>query len=290
MKKLLIVLLAVLTAAAMTFAACGDDDDDPEPDCTGMGGLGESCTTDCPCTAGTCTDGTCVEEDDCCPGETLFITVDGMSVDLTTQTPVQADVAALAPLAALTGDIAAHEAEASAGEDGVFHFDCFDVANISLGLVLLADDPGFDGADGDFFPTVSGIASFSTDDDKICMTGATAMVITNAVQAGLDQIPGLDKNLVGYIIGSVVDAARSPLEGATVERADGEAMTVLYPNATFTAFDGAATSSNGVYLVPAHFPLSSLIGVKTDYTWDTLRFKAATVPGAAYFVPLVANE
>ena len=289
MKKLLIVLLAVLVAAAMTFAACGDDDD-PDPDCTGMGGLGQSCTADCPCTAGTCTDGTCVEDSNCCPGETLHITVDGMSVDLTTQTPVQADVAALAPLTALSGDIDTHVAEASAGADGVFHFDCFDVATVSLGLVLLADDPGFDGAAGDFFPTVSGIAGYSNNDDKVCETGAAAMVITNAVQAGLDQIPGLDKAAVGYIIGSVVSAARSPLEGATVERSDGTAVTVLYPNATFTAFDGVATASHGVYLIRVGLSLTSLIGVLTDYTWDNQAFKAATIPGAAYFVPLVANE
>jgi hypothetical protein len=200
-------------------------------------------------------------------------------------------VAALAPLTALSGDIATHVAETSADANGVFSFSCFDVANVSLGLILLADDAGYDGAAGNYFPTISGIAGYTTNDDKVCETGAKAMAINNQVQAGLDQIPGLDKTTVGYIIGSVVDANRAPLAGATVTKGDGTALdAVLYPSADFSSMAGTETSATGIYIIPTQLSLTSLIGVKDGYTWNNTTFKAATVPGAAYFVPLVANE
>ena len=177
-----------------------------------------------------------------------------------------------------------------ADANGVFSFACFDVATVSLGLILLADDAGFDGAAGSYFPTISGIAGYSNNDDKVCEEGAKAMAINNQLQAGLDQIPGLDKTTVGYIIGAVVDANRAPLAGATVARGDGVALTaVLYPNANFSDLTGTETSATGIYIIPTQLTLAPLIGVKTGYTWDLTTFKAATVPGAAYFVPLVAN-
>ncbi len=317
MKKFFSACLVL--SMAMAFTACGGGDDNNTDN---KGKLGQACLEDGTCTEGqcvanvctdctpgakdcvcgandacdgelTCQSGICKEEaSDCCPGQDLFITVDGAAVDLATQQGVKVDLAALAPLTALSGDIDTHVAEASAADTGVFHFDCFDVSTVSLGLVLLADDPGFDGEAGSFFPTITGIAGYTDDPaDKVCEEGATAMVINNQMQAGLDQITGLDKNAVGYIIGIVMDASHAPIEGATVVKGSGDPLdTVLYPNADFTAFDGAATSANGVYLIPTQLSLTPLMGVKDGYTWKNDLFKAATVPGAAYFVPLIANE
>ncbi len=315
MKRLLSACL--MLSVAMAFTACGGDDDNGSE----KGKIGQACLDDGTCTEGecvsnlctdctagakdcvcgendacdgelTCDNGICKEAaGDCCPGQDLFITVDGAVVDLATQQGVQADVAALAPLTALSGDINSHVAEASAAASGVFHFDCFDVSTVSLGLVLLADDPGFDGAGGSFFPTITGIAGYADNTDKVCEDSATAMVINNQMQAGLDQIPNLDKAGVGYIIGIVMDKSHAPIEGATVVKGDGSALdAVLYPSADFTTFDGAATSANGVYLIPTQLGLTPLMGVKDGYTWANDVFKAATVPGAAYFVPLIANE
>ena len=287
MKKLMSLMLVILVAGL--FAACGDDN--KEPNCDGKGGIGQACDADCPCTTGTCTDGTCVDEGDCCPGQALHVTVDGMAVDLATQTGVQADVAALAPLTALSGDIATHEAETSAGADGVFSFSCFDAAGISLGLILLADDAGYDGAGGNFFPTVSGIASWPDNNAKVCEEGAKAMVVNATLLGGLEAAlgpAGMDAVGVGFIIGSVVDANRAPLAGATVARSDGNALTVYYPNADFSDFQ-AETAAGGVYIVIDQLSLTALIGVLDGYVWEPTTFKAATIPGAAYFVPLVAD-
>lgn len=317
MKKLLSMTLVILVAVAL--AACGSSEDK----CKDMPGTdGSACNAECACntgldcTAGTCQapctlgeegcgcdNGTCTGaleccSDDmcmatcCCPGQALHITVDGMAVDLALQSGVaNAAVAALAPLTALSGDIATHVAETSADANGVFSFACFDVSTVSLGLVLLADDAGFDGAAGSYFPTISGIAGYSDNTDKVCEEGAKAMAINNTLQAGLDQIPGLDKTAVGYIIGAVVDASRAPLAGATVTKDDGTALdAVLYPNADFSDLTGTETSATGLYIIPTELTLTALIGNKAGYTWDMGTFKAATVPGAAYFVPLVANE
>ncbi len=259
--------------------------------CCGDDGCGTGARCEDKCVSGTTCDPsscTCVL-DDCCPGQDLFITVDGIAMDLASRQGVQAGVAAMAPLTALSGDIDTHLAEASAAATGVFHLSCFDVSTVSLGLLLLVDDPGFDGPGGNFFPTITGIAGYLIGEDKECENAATAMVINNQLQAALDQIHGLDKNAVGYIIGVVTDANHVPLEGATVVKGDGSALdNVLYPNAYFTAFDGAATSANGVYLIPTQLGLTPLMGVKDGYTWSD-NIRAATIPGAAYFVPLVAN-
>ncbi len=285
MKKFLSLLLVI--GVAGFFAACGGDGNGD--DCEGKGGLGQPCDEDCPCTEGTCVDGVCVQTGDCCPDQADHIWVRGMALDLSAQAGVEADLAVLAPTQALLGFIDQHEAETSSDPNGNFEFGCFDVADVEMGLIVLVDDADYDGAGGDFFPTITGIAGWSEPADKVCVEGATAMVINNTLQAGLDQIPGMDKENNGYVIGSVLDANRDPIEGATVERADGQALTVIYPAADFSSFDGQATSASGIYIV-TDLSLTTLIGVKDGFTWDPELYKAATVPGAAYFVPLVADE
>ncbi len=285
MKKFLSLLLVI--GVAGFFTACGGDGNGD--DCEGKGGLGQPCDADCPCTEGTCVDGVCEQTGDCCPEQADHIWVRGMALDLSAQAGVAADLAVLAPTQALLGFIDQHEAETSSDADGSFEFGCFDVADVEMGLIVLVDDAGYDGAAGDFFPTITGIAGWSEPEDKVCVEDATAMVINNTLQAGLDQIPGLDKEEKGYVIGTVLDAERNPIEGATVERSDGQALTVIYPAADFSSFDGQATSASGIYII-TELSLTALIGVKDGLTWNPELYQAATVPGAAYFVPLVANE
>lgn len=294
MKKLLSLMLVVVVAGL--FAGCGDDGDkDCTPSCTDAAcGDSDGCGGQC---SGTCPDGEtcnasfeCEAEGDCCPGQTLHITVTGASVDLATQQGAQADLAALAPLTALSGDIATHEAEASSDATGAFMFDCFDVSGVSLGLILLADDPGFDGAAGSYYPTVSGIAGYTDNNDKVCEEGATAMMINNQLLGGLQAaLADLDVDNVGMIIGNVLDAERNPIAGATVARSDGNALTVIYPNADFTDLSGTSTSATGIYMVIDQLSLTALIGVADGYSWDPTTFKAATIAGAIYYVPLVAD-
>jgi hypothetical protein len=282
---------------------CGDRDDgcggnlscgvcDALEVCNGQGSCvcqfqnceGVCCAEDEGCDQGACT------TDDCCPGQNLHIWVRGFARDAVTQQGVLVAIAAGAPLTFLSGNLNTHVAETTASMSGQFDISCFDVANVSLGLILLADDTNFDGLGGDFTPTVTAVASFSNNDDKICMGNAEAMVLSNQVVAGLQvSLPSMDPGGVGFIIGRVVDSSLNPIAGATVERANGTAVTVAYPNADFTNFLGSSTSSNGTFVLPDQLSLTSLIGVRAGYTWDDTRFKTATIPGAAYWIDLVAN-
>ena len=281
------LVVAVCTAGCGVFVD-GPWDENGTDGCAGKGGIGQPCDVECPCNEGTCVDGVCEQTGDCCPDQAVHIWVRGMALDLSAQAGVAADLAVLASTQALTGFIDQHEAETTSGADGSFEFGCFDVADVAVGLIVLVDDAGYDGAAGDFFPTITGIAGWSEPEDKVCVEAATAMVINNTLQAGLDQIPGLDKENSGYVIGTVLDAERNPIEGATVERSDGEDLTVIYPAADFSNFDGQVTSASGIYII-TDLSFSALIGVKGGFTWDPELYKAATIPGAAYYVPLVAN-
>ncbi len=248
----------------------------------------------CPCDNDACTgDLVCCEDDQChenccCLGQKLHVSVEGVVVTFTGQ-PAQLDLAALAPLTAMGGDLTDHKAEASSDAAGAFFFDCFDASTISMGLILLADDTDFDGTGGDYFPTVSGIAGWSNDDDKVCEEGANAFVMDAATNAVLLQLPSIDV-VGGYIIGTLRDADRVPLGDATVKNGDGTDLDlVYYPNANFSDMGAATDSAHGLFIIPGPLGLTTLIGVKTGYTWDPTTYKAAAIGGAAYFVAVLAD-
>lgn len=243
---------------------------------------------DCDLIGATCVTGVC--EGGCCPGQVLYIDAAGVVVDLGTHTGVAVGIAALAPLTALYGDLATHAAETSSTANGLFSFDCFDVGAISLGLVLLADDLGYDGAGGDFFPTVTGVSSWPDNNAKVCIADVQAFVVSSPLLAGLQgEILDLDPAGVGFIIGIVLDAGLNPIAGATVECSDGSPLTVYYPTVDFSNTQ-AATSATGIYIIADQLSLTSLIGVAQGHTWDPQTFRAATIPGAAYYIPLIADQ
>ena len=155
--------------------------------------------------------------------------------------------------------------------------------------MLLVDDPGFDSDAGVYFPTLTGVAGWASNEDKDCIEDVNLYVVNNMFQSSLDQIAGLDKLGVGYVIGVVTDADKNPLAGATVEAPSHPGAVVVYPSADFSDLTGSQTSATGVFVLPEQTSLRSIIGVKDGYTWDPQAFKVATIPGVAHFLLLVAD-
>jgi len=193
---------------------------------------------------------------------------------------------------ALTNPNPTHIEEGDSEADGSYESACFDMTNYSLALMILSDDTGYDGNAGTWFPTYSGVMEISTDDDRTCEPDApTSWAVPVALVTALSAVPPLaDIATDGFAIVFVTDADQAPVEGAVLMKHGNpptDLPVAIYPSADFTAFDGTATSANGVVIIPGPMGLTNVVPVLDGYEWDEGPIGA--VDGFCFTRPLVAN-
>jgi hypothetical protein len=289
MRKGLYLVLSLLVALSLgiVFIHCSDDDGCKCPTET------DECCTECPCPDGQiCENGTCVP-DPCCPdapaGE-YHVWVSGMTIDMTTQLPAAAAVAAISPMDALTEENPTKLAEEETGADGAYKTDCFDVTEVALGVVMMTDDIGWDGAAGTYFPTGSGAKGWDTNAEKECAENTKSWLVPTTLVQQLDAATSVDSAGFGFIMGLVVNATTgSPVEGAVLKKGDGsDLVEVIYPTAT--GFDGTATAATGLFVLPhTNFAagITEIVAEKTGMTFGAE--KAAPKEGFCYFVYIIGQ-
>lgn len=287
----LVLSLVMVFSLGAAFLHCGDDDDGPCecPVAT------DECCTECPeCDTGRCdfSDNTCK---DCCadaPEGEYHIWISGITLDMTTQQPVAAAAAAISPMDALTSDDPTKLAEVETDATGAYKTDCFDVTEVALGAVIMTDDIGWDGNAGTYFPTGSGAKGWDTNAEKFCAEDVKSWLVPNALVAGLDAATSVDSAGYGFVMGFVINGTTGgQVEGAVIKKGDGtDLVEVIYPNATFTAFDGTATSANGIFILPhTNFAggITEVVAEKTGMTFGAE--KAAPKAGFCYFVYIIGQ-
>jgi hypothetical protein len=316
MRKGLYLVLSLLVVFSLgtVLLHCGDDDpkcesgqeccqDVPEcPEgqvcnfdtntCDPICGTDECCEDLPDCPAGTRCDfanGTC---GDCCadaPAGEYHIWVSGMTIDMTTQQPAAAAVAAISPMDALTNPDPTKLSDQVTGADGLYKTDCINVTEVAIGLVMMTDDIGWDGAAGTYFPTGSGAKGWDNNSEKYCAPDTKTWLVPSALVAGLDAATSVDSAGFGFVMGLVVDVSTGsavPVDGAVLKKGDGtDLVEVIYPNATLTAFDGTATSANGMFILPhTNFALgiTEINAEKAGMTFGAEQ--AAPKAGFCYFV------
>ncbi len=275
MKKVMTLALVMLAALAIgtVFIQCGGSD---EP-CPDKCGAGLECCDACPCETGTCNAaGICT---DCCPDAPagkIHIDIAGKVIDASTGQGAAVAVAAISPGEALGADNPELLVQTVSAAAGTFALDCFDVTSVALGAVILTDDTGWDGAAGTYFPTGTGVIGWSKNTEKVCVSGAAAMAVPNAIVANLDMLPDIDSATEGFVMGTVVSAAGVPVEGAVIKKTEDKGVTwidldkVYYPITGSTDMSGTATSANGSYVLPAlnFVSITTIHAEKDGMTFD----------------------
>jgi hypothetical protein len=267
-----------------------------EPDCSGKccgdDGCGNECQDTClppaTCNTTTCQ---CEGDPDCCPdapqGE-FHIEISGHTKNVLGSSQDTVGVAAVSPMEFLTVANPTRLAETTtAMNDGEFTLGCFDVTDVALGIVVMADDTEWDGGAGDYFPTGTAVVDWETNEDKVCLEHADVFVLNALAVAFFDNLPDIDSAADGFVMGMVVDTAGNPVAGATIEKADGSGMdSVYYPSVDFADMEsGSSTSNNGIFILPAlNFTtgIVHLTGDKSGMNFDTTT--AASKPGSCFFV------
>ncbi|RME29726.1 MAG: hypothetical protein D6806_00985 [Deltaproteobacteria bacterium] len=278
MKKAFTLALSMAAAVLMLvlLSYCGSDNDGNSDTCPAKCGEGKQCCADCPCETGTCNmdTGMCETGGDCCPdapsGE-VQIDVDGNVIDFTNQQGVAAWVGAVKPLDALSGN-PTPIANGTADSSGAFHLDCMNVADSAFGLVVVSDDNPPDQTGGTYYPTGTGVIGWSNPAAEAhCVDGAKVFAVPNTLVAGLEQGLQINPDQDGFVVGLVVDTNGTPVEGAVVKKATGDALdNVVYPAADFSTFDGTLTSASGVFILKG--PISSITAItaeKSGMTFDS---------------------
>ena len=293
-------MLLISFALALPLA-CGDDDSGTPDGTAEDGGVDVAADADADVTPEA--DGETMEEADgetmeeadgteCPPDDPdhIYIDVMGQVNPLGTADVGGMYLAAVVPLSALTGT-PNKLGETTTDADGTFAFRCVDVKNSALGLIVLADDNPEDGAAGDFFPTFTGVAGWTTDVEKVDLPNAMVFGLPNTLTAGLAALTGVDAAGDGLVMGNVLDGTTyARLAGATVDSVPAGSVTVAYPNADFTGLETSGmTSANGMWLLTE--PLTGLTNITatlTGYTFDT--HPAATPAGYCFFLPFLSND
>lgn len=320
MRKSLYLVLSVLVVFSLgsVFLHCGDDDGEKTcaegeeccaavPTCPIAGWTCDTennvcvdpcetdkcCEDDPTCDTGTRCDFSTGDCGDCCadaPAGEYHIWVSGMTLDMTTQQPVAMAVAAISPMDALTNLDPDKLTDQTTGADGLFKTDCFDVTMVGLGAVMMSDDAGWDGAEGTYFPSGSGAKGWDGNNEKYCAEEVKVFGVPNTLVAGLEALTSVVA-ADGFVMGFVVDATFTPIDGATVKNlGTTDTVEIIYPNATFSDFSGTATSANGIFIMPkTSFPtgLTDITAEKTGVTFGTA--KAAPKANFCYFA-IITSE
>jgi len=289
MKKSLfgMLSLALVLVAGLFVLYCGSSSE--EKQCPDKCGAGKECCTECPCATGTCNaEGKCETTTGCCPTAPQgknYIYVKGNVKDITTGQGAKVFTAAISPMDALTNPQPTPlKSAVSAETTGAFSLDCFDVTDVVLGMVVLTDDETPDGTGGTYFPTGTGVKGWSTPEEKVCVDNAVVFAVPNAMVTALKQLPSVDPDKNGFIMGMVMNKNNQPVEGAVVKKAGGADLnTIYYPSADFSKFDGTSTSANGIFIIPGPYSLADgkLIAEKTGMQFGEAQ--AASKAGFCYW-------
>jgi hypothetical protein len=273
MKKIFFVLLVIVVATTfgMSFVCCSDDN--------GNGG-DDSGVTD----KGT--------DPNCCEGEKSHGYVKGMAVKFPEKTPISIQLTAITAVGAMTGT-PPHLAEVKSAENGSYQTDCFNMSDSTMGILMLSDDDDFDGVEGDWYPTVSGVIDTSDEDNKTCTDDAPPVFgIPTALVSLLDTATGNDLTANGFVIIFVLDSdGKTPVGGAVLKDDKGNEITAaLYPNATFDDFSATSTAEGvGLILIPGTGSLMVIDGAphKDGKTWTISKFGGNA--GMAMISPFIAE-
>ena len=222
------------------------------------------------------------------PPQHVYIDVDGNVLSLDMTTPVEGMlVAAISPMDALMNPNPQHLMEDTVGADGGFAFNCLDVGDVSLGLVVLADDSG---SGTTWYPTGTGIKAWGTPPVKDDVHGAKVFGITETLAANFETLASMDFSVTGAVIGVVVDGTTgNPIDGAEVVRSGaGTPLNVVYPNSQLNGLEGDNnTSANGLFIIVITgqtLPLTNITASRAGYTFDV--HQAASKQGFIYFLAI----
>jgi hypothetical protein len=219
------------------------------------------------------------------------ITVDvrGVVSPVGTRTVAGATVEALAPYDLATAPVLTGLSRATVSATDTFTLSSVDVTNVSQGLFArVTDDAGV------VFPTISGITAWASeaDADKQVTSPAHLFAVSQGLAQSLATALNRPEVLTqGFVMGVVTDGS-TPVAGATINRVDGQALTVLYPSADFSSLSGTQTSASGLFVLPPDASLH-LAAVKASKTgWSFAPSVLLPRPGACFFaaiVPAVAH-
>jgi len=201
----------------------------------------------------------------CCPGLELHGWVSGRLVEFPGRSPKSLALAAVEAFDALQNPEPAHLAEAQSGADGRYQTGCIDLTLVSLRLLLLCDDPGFDGLDGDWYPVYTAVLEVNDDGDRTCSEDVPdAYAVSNPTVIGLGESMGMpDLAFDGLALVFVLDSDGNPVEGATLQlEGGGEIPGAVYPDAALLDLTGPATSPSGAVLIPGPLALTTAVPVK----------------------------
>jgi hypothetical protein len=164
----------------------------------------------------------------------------GASAGATVELLAPFDVASSTDPAALAGG------SGTVGDGGLFSLSQVDVTDVSQGLLGRVSGAGL-------VPTVSGVTAWvsEADADKKGTSRAHLFAVPRALAAAL--AAGLARPTLlddGFIVGLVTDGAAG-VGGATIARADGGPLVVLYPSPTFASLAGTSTSASGLFVIPS---------------------------------------
>ncbi|MBN2494739.1 MAG: carboxypeptidase regulatory-like domain-containing protein [Deltaproteobacteria bacterium] len=237
----------------------------------------------CTCDPGYEDDGTGTCRPECCAGQAGFIEVSGAVTDLV-RTPIAIDLAAWSQLDVIVGN-GAPLAETRSDALGSFHFDCFDVSDAHIGLVLVADDAG-----DSYFPTATGVAAYGGASDKLCIDQTPPVwAVPGVLVDNLDAHPDIDSE-EGLVLGFVVDAEGAPIQGAEVTQADGTPIDpIFYPDASFD-MTASSTTVTGMYIIPGPFNIQTLTAEAQGETFPDDLYKAMSVAGLVYMCIIRAED
>jgi hypothetical protein len=224
------------------------------------------------------------------PPDEIYIDVAGVVISLDQTTAVEGTVAVgIKPLDALTSPTPEPIANAVVGDGGAFAWECMNAGPVALGLVILHDDAPE--ATDNFYPTGTGVAGWAVPADRVDITDATVFGISNTLRTGIETMTSRDIDTVGLAMGIVINGTtHAPVDGATVSRAGGGTLNVIYPTADFSGLEtDGNTSANGVYIITDTLTLTSDITAEATGLTFAEDHQAATKPGFIYFLPIASE-
>lgn len=315
-KKLLLMAICL----GPVFVSCGEGDDPCD---------GAECCAEKTCKSGLCVEGTCVADpcpDDecceikecaqggcfdgvcmmCCDDRENFGFIAGTIAEFPLAgTMAQVGFAVVPVMEILVNPTPTHLEEGETDSSGEYQTGCYDMNQFGVGITILSDDPGFDGIGGTWFPTYSIVMDLTSIADRTCEPKAPpTLAVPVALVDQLSRAPQLsDIATSGFAIVVITDADLTPVDGAVLNKhyrggcstgnSEGteELPEAVYPNADFTAFNGTATSTNGVVIIPkSAFPsgLLEVTAVKDGMTWE--EGFIASIDSCCISRFLIANE
>lgn len=174
-------------------------------------------------------------------------------------------------------------ADATTPSQASYSFTDVDTSDIVLGLIGTMDDAG-----NTYVKTSMGLAAGPQKEDLT--VGHPLFVVSAATEGALSQLTGQspgDLQTAGWILGMFIDDQGNPVDGVTLEDANGAIADAVYPNATFDGVESDGnTSPNGLFVV-WNKTLSEYTGTKTGMTCASQQ--AATSAGSAFIVALTCT-